>query len=184
MKFRAVRPARLGKVDALIVPLFSGAEPPAWLPRATRTAIVRLQKQEQGVTRLYGVNTLHEQPRVVVVGAGKREDLDAERARNIASAGVRALWRASVRKVGIAIAADSLGEERAAQAAVEGTIYAMWRPEAHRTREDERRLPNIDQVLLVTDNAVASAIERGTAIGEATNAARRRLACGVPRARR
>ena len=60
--------------------------------------------------------------------AGSPADLDAERARNIASAGVRALWRASVRKVAIAIAADSLGEDRAAQAAVEGATYAMWRP--------------------------------------------------------
>jgi leucyl aminopeptidase len=173
MKFRVVRPSQLGKVDAIIVPLFAGAEPPAWLSRATRAAIARLVKQEQGVTRLYGVNTLHEDPRVVVVGGGKPGQIDAERARNIASAGVRALWRSSVRKVAIAVTPDSIGEERAAQAAVEGAIYAMWRPEAHRTREEERRLPRIDQVLLVTDKAVGNAIDRGAAVGEATNAARR-----------
>ena len=173
MRFRAVRPSQLGKVDAIIVPLFAGAEPPAWLSRPTRAAIARLLKEEQGVTRLYGVNTLHEDPRVVIVGAGKPGELDAERARNIASAGIRALWRSSVRKVGIAIAADSIGEERAAQAAVEGAIYGMWRPEAHRTREEERRLPNIDHVLLVTEKAVADAIERGSAVGDATSVARR-----------
>ena len=71
MGFRAVRPSQLGKVDAIVVPLFAGVEPPAWLPRATRTAIARLLKEEHGVTRLYGVNTLHEEPRVVIVGAGK-----------------------------------------------------------------------------------------------------------------
>ena len=173
MRFRAVRPSQLGKVDAIVLPLFAGAEPPAWLSRATRAAIARLLKEEQGVTRLYGVNTLHEEPRVVIVGAGKPGQLDAERARNIASAGIRALWRSSVRKVAIAVAPDSIGEERAAQAAVEGAIYAMWRPEAHRTREEERRLPNIDQVFLVTEKATAEAIDRGTAVGEATNVARR-----------
>jgi len=173
MRFRAVRPAQLGKVDAIIVPLFVGGVPPTWLSRTTRAAIARLVKEEHGVTRLYGVNTLHEEPRVVVVGGGKREQLDAERARNIVSAGVRALWRASVRKVAVAVAAESIGEERATQAAVEGAIYAMWRPEVHRTREEERRLPDIDQVLLVTEKAVGDAIERGSAIGEATNAARR-----------
>ena len=173
MRFRAVRPSQLGKVDAIIIPLFVGGEPPTWLSRTTRAAVARLVKEEHGVNRLYGVNTLHEDPRVVVVGGGKREQLDAERARNIASAGVRALWRSSVRKVAIAIGGESLGEERAAQAAVEGAIYAMWRPEVHRTREDERRLPNIDQVLLVTEKAVGEAIERGSAIGDATNAARR-----------
>ena len=173
MRFRAVRPSQLGKVDAIVIPLSAGAEPPAWLSRATRAAIARLLKEEQGVTRLYGVNTLHGEPRVVIVGAGKPGQLDAERARNIASAGVRALWRSSVRKVAIAVAPDSIGEERAAQAAVEGAIYAMWRPEAHRTREEERRLPNIDQVLLVTEKATADAIDRGSAVGTATNVARR-----------
>src|SRR5947208_2887252 len=173
MRFRAVRPSQLGKVDAIIVPLFAGAEPPAWLSRPTRAAIARLLKEEQGVTRLYGVNTLHEEPRVVIVGAGKPGQLDAERARNIASAGIRALWRSSVRKVGIAIAADSIGEERAVQAAVEGAIYGMWRPEVHRTREEERRLPDIDSVLLITEGPIGKAIDRGTAIGDATNAARR-----------
>src|SRR5437773_3096951 len=49
----------------------------------------------------------------------------------------------------------------------------MWRPEAHRTREEERRLPNIDQVVLVTEKATADAIDRGSAVGEATNVARR-----------
>ena len=173
MRFRAVRPSQLGKVDAIVIPLSAGAEPPAWLSRATRAAIARLLKEEQGVTRLYGVNTLHGEPRMVIVGAGKPGQLDAERARNIASAGIRALWRSSVRKVAIAVVPDSIGEERAAQAAVEGAIYAMWRPEAHRTRDEERRLPNIDQVVLITEKATADAIDRGTAVGDATNVARR-----------
>src|SRR5438093_1843786 len=175
MRFRAVRPSQLGKVDAIVIPLFAGAEPPAWLSRATRAAIARLLKEEQGVTRLYGVNTLHGEPRVVIVGAGKPGQLDAERARNIASAGIRALWRASVRKVAIAVAADSIGEERAVAAMVEGAIYAMWRPEVYRTREEERRLPYIRQELVATEKAAGlqSAIDRGVATGEATNAARR-----------
>ena len=173
MKFRSVRASQVGKVDAIVVPLFAGTEPPSWLSRPARAAIARLLKEELGVTRLYGVNTLHEEPRVVIVGAGKPGQLDAERARNIASAGIRALWRSSVRKVAIAIPSDSIGEDRAAQAAAEGAVYAMWRPEAHRTREEERRLPSIDQVLLVTEKPVAAAIERGAAVGEATNVARR-----------
>src|SRR5207247_482791 len=82
MRFRAVRPSQLGKVDAIVIPLSAGAEPPAWLSRATRAAIARLLKEE-------------------------------------------------------------------------------------------RRLPNIDQVVLVTEKATADAIDRGTAVGEATNVARR-----------
>jgi leucyl aminopeptidase len=173
VKFRPVRQSQIPSVDAIVVPLFAGSPPPPWLSRATRADIARLERTEQGVTRLYGVNTIHGEPRVVLVGAGKPGTLDAERARNIASAGVRALWRSSVRKVAIAVAPDAIGEERAAQAAVEGAIYAMWRPEVHRTREEERRLPVIDTVLLVTETAVRGAVDRGVAVGEATNEARR-----------
>ena len=156
-----------------MVPLFADGSAPAWLPATTRTAIEQLQKSELGTTRIYNVNTLHGEPRVVVVGAGKPAELDAERARNVASAGMRALWRANVGRVAIAVSDGTIGEVRGAQAAVEGAIYALWRPEVHRTRAEERRLPDIDSVLIVTQQPVPGAIERGTAIGEATNAARR-----------
>jgi leucyl aminopeptidase len=49
----------------------------------------------------------------------------------------------------------------------------MWRPEVHRTREEERRLPAIDTVLLITDKPATKAIARGQAVGEAVNLQRR-----------
>src|SRR5438094_2647213 len=49
----------------------------------------------------------------------------------------------------------------------------MWRPEAHRTREEERRLPPIDTITLVTAKPQSAAIARGQLIGEAVNAQRR-----------
>jgi leucyl aminopeptidase len=172
VRFRAVRPVQLGSPDVIVIPLFANTAPPSWLPRAARTAVERLRRTELGAARLYGVNTVHGEPRIVVVGAGKPGDLDAERTRNLASAGIRALWRANVRRVAIVVPAGSIGEGRAAQATVEGAIYAMWRPEVHRTRDEERHLPRIETVLLITVAPVPGAVERGTAIGEATNAAR------------
>ena len=154
MKFRAVRPTQLGSVDAIVVPLFAATPPPTWLSRATRAAIARLQKTEHETTRLYAINTLHGEPRVVLVGGGKPVDVDAERARNIASAGIRALWRSSLRKVAFGLSAGTISDERAAQAVVEGVLYGMWRPEVYRTREDEHRLPQIESVTLdATNNA-------------------------------
>src|SRR5207245_998587 len=91
---------------------------------------------DQGVTRRSG-----DDPRIVLVGAGKPGELDAERVRNIASAGIRALWRSSLRKVAIGVPRGALTSARAVQASVEGAIYAMWRPEVHRTRSEERHLP-------------------------------------------
>ena len=173
MKFRAVRASAVGSVDAVIVPLRSDGNVPAGLPRSVKTVVDRVAKTEVGAGRQYVVTAHHGEPIIVVVGAGRAEDYDAERARNIAASGVKSLWRTNVKKLAVFIAPDGLGEERAAQAAVEGVLYAMWRPEAHRTRAEERRLPPIDSVLLVTEKAVAKALERGQAVGDAVNLQRR-----------
>jgi leucyl aminopeptidase len=173
MKFRAVRPAAIGKVDAVIVPLASDGTAPSGLPRGIKTIVDRIAKEEAGAGRLYGVTTHHADPRVVVVGMGKAGELDTERARNVASAGIKSLWRANAKRVAIFVSAGALPEDRAVQAAVEGAIYAMWRPEVYRTRTEERRLPPIDSVLLVTARAATQAIARGQAVGEAVNLQRR-----------
>ncbi len=173
MKIRAVRPGAAGAVDAFVVPLQEGGKAPAPLPRSARAAVDRIAKSVHGVTRPYAVTTHHGDPLVVVVGMGKPEELDAERARNVAAAGIKALWRSDARRVAIVVPAGALGEERAAEATAEGAVYAMWRPETHRTREAERRLPPLDTVLLLTARPATRAIARGQAVGEAVNLQRR-----------
>jgi len=174
MKFRAVRPAAIGDVDAIVVPLASDLGAPVSLPRGIRTVVDRIAKGEIGAARTYGITTHQGDPRVVVVGIGKAAELDAERARNFAAAGVKSLWRSNAKKVAIVVpTGGTVDEERGTQAAVEGAIYASWRPEVHRTREEERRTAPIDSVLLVTTKAQTKAIARGEAVGEAVNMQRR-----------
>ena len=173
MKFRAVRASALGRVDAIVVPLGSDGVAPAGLPRSVKTIVDRIAKGQAGSGRPYGVTAHHGEPLVVVVGAGRAVDYDAERARNIAAAGVKSLWRSNVKKLAVFIAPNGLGEERAVQAAVEGVVYAMWRPEVYRTRAEERRLPPLDSVTIVTGKPAAKAIARGEAVGDAVNLQRR-----------
>ncbi|OLC52633.1 MAG: hypothetical protein AUH85_16495 [Chloroflexi bacterium 13_1_40CM_4_68_4] len=174
MKLRAVRPSAIGSVDAIIVPLASDGSAPAGLARSTKTIVDRIAKAEAGAGRLYGVTPSHTADlRIVVVGMGKATELDAERTRNIAAAGIKSLWRSNAKRVAIFVPAGALDETSATQAAAEGAVYAMWRPEVHRTREDEKRLPPIDSVVLVTAKPQTDAIARGQAIGEATNLQRR-----------
>jgi leucyl aminopeptidase len=173
MKFRAVRPAAIGKVDAIVVPLSSDGTSPAGVPRAIKTIVDRIAKSEVGAGRTYGVTTHHGDPRVIVVGIGRASEVDTERARNYAAAGVKSLWRSNAKRVAIVLPRGGVDEDRAVRAAVEGAIYAMFRPEAHRTRAEEKRLPPIDVVLLVTEKAVTQSIARGEAVGDAVNAQRR-----------
>src|SRR6476661_6184653 len=95
MKFRAVRAADASGAEVTIVPLFDDKQTPKSLPRAKRAIVERLGG-ERGSTTLYNVFT-HvgggRDGRVIVVGAGRRAEYDAERARNIASAGIKSLWR-------------------------------------------------------------------------------------------
>ena len=169
MKIRAVRASAMGSVDAIIVPLGADGRAPASLPRSVRTVAERIAKTQHGATRPYGVNTHHGEPLVIVVGTGDPKDLDTERARNVAASGVKALWRSDARRIAIAVPEGALDEERATAAMAEGAVYAMWRPEAHRTREADRRLPPLDTVLLLTTKAHTKAIARGQAVGEAVN---------------
>ncbi|MBI2774358.1 MAG: leucyl aminopeptidase [Chloroflexi bacterium] len=180
MKFRSARPSDLGTVDALIVPVFSGsAGVPEVLPRALRAIVERVHR-ENGGRKLY-FSTTHVggerglPTRTVAVFAGDRADWSVERARNVAAAGIKTLWRSTAKKVGVVLADDVIGYERAARATVEGVIYSTWRPEVHRTTATDKQLPPIASVTLVTGvkDDLKDAIRRGEAVGGAVNTARR-----------
>ena len=172
MKFRAVRSGGLGPVDAVVVPLSSDGAASKALPRAVKVAVDRIAKTQLGAGRLYGVSAHHGDPAVIVVGVGRSGELDTERTRNFAAAGIKALWRSSAKRVAIFLP-QGADEERTVQAVVEGVVYAMWRPEVHRTREEEKRLPAIDSVVVVTEKPATKAIARGQAVGDAVNLQRR-----------
>jgi leucyl aminopeptidase len=175
MKFRAVRPRDAAHADVTIVPLFDDTQAPKALARGKRAIVERLAR-ERGASSLYNVLTHvggDRDGRLVVVGAGKRAEYDAERARNIASAGIKSLWKTDAKTVAVHVDSTKIGEQRAAQAAVEGALFAMWRPEAHRSKPEERRLPPLTTVTIAVEGNVRDALRRGEAVGQAVNVARR-----------
>jgi leucyl aminopeptidase len=175
MKFRAVRPSEAAQADVTIVPLFDDKQAPKALARGKRAIVERLAR-ERGSSTLYSVFTHvggDRDGRLVIVGAGKRAEYDAERARNIASAGIKSLWKSDAKTVAIHVDATKIGEQRAAQAAVEGALFAMWRPEAHRSKPEDRRLPPLTTVTIAVEGNVRDALRRGDAVGRAVNVARR-----------
>ncbi|HET8569576.1 MAG TPA: leucyl aminopeptidase [Candidatus Limnocylindria bacterium] len=175
MKFRATKPQEFAEVDAVVVPLFDDKElPKKGLTRATRSVVERMVA-DHGGSKLYTVTTHFGEKtgRIITVGAGRRAEYVPERARSVASAAIKSLWRSNARRVAFFVEPGRFGADRAAQATVEGVVYAMWRPEAHRTRAEDRRLPRLDAVTLLVDGDVRDAIRRGEAVGEAVNLSRR-----------
>jgi leucyl aminopeptidase len=177
LQFRTTAERDFDALDALIVPVFRDGGAPAGLPPEVRR-LAEWVAGESGAQKVHTPTThLRETEsgasRLVVVAAGRRHEYDVERARQLVSAGVRALWRSTARRVGIALEVDGLDTQTAAQAAVEGVIYALWRGDTHRTGEEELLPPPLDEVLLLgTDGVASETIEHGAAVGDAVNWAR------------
>ena len=94
------------------------------------------------------------------------------RAWQIVSAGVKALWSSTATRIGVCLDLQGLGATEAVQSSVEGTIYAMWRPETHRSGDDENTLPPLEEVLLIsgaTEVESDEAVRNGAIVGEAVN---------------
>ena len=178
MRFRATTMSGLKATDALVLPLFEeGLAQIRGLPRGVQSAYERVAKDD-AVKLAYHrmVQTLERGGinRLVVVNAGKRADFNIERARRVASAGVRALWDLSVRSV--AIAFDSgLDDRTAVRAATEGVHFAMFRPESLRTQARLRHLPPLASVQIVVGDSksLAAEVDRADIVGQAVNVVRR-----------
>ena len=184
MQFRTVSSIDGEQLDAVIVPVFKEGDAATSTP-ADLKELAEWVARESGPPRLFAVNTHLRRGegagmRLVVVSAGTRADFDVQRAWQVASAGVKSLWQSTAKRIAVVMDTESLDNAAALQGAVEGVVYAMWRPEAYRTGPDERVLPPIEEVLLVStefaDAAQAAgadaAIERGTAVAEGVNWAR------------
>ncbi len=177
MQFRVVSSLEGQPLDALIVPVFKEGDAASNTPADVR-GTAEWVARENSENTLFAPITHFQQTggdgstRLVVVGAGKRAELDLQRAWQIVSAGVRALWQSTATRIAICLESGSLDPQEAVQGAVEGVLYAMWRPDTHRTGEDDRHLPPLDEVLLVIAGPAsdfAAAIQRGQFVGEAVN---------------
>ena len=181
MQFRTVTALDSEPIDAVIVPVFKdGDAAPAtpdelrrsaeWLVRETGkqkifTATTHLQRD------IDGAGPSDQATRLVAVAAGSQDEFDVQRAWQVVSAGIRALWRSTARRVAVVVANGNFDTDAAIRGAVEGVHYAMWRPDSHRTAEEEEIIPPIEEILLITaeEEDGNGAIASGQAIGDMVN---------------
>ncbi len=116
--------------------------------------------------------------RLLVVGLGKREDLDAERLREAAALVVAEAGRYEARTIAWALpeAPDDPAPAARAAAVVEGTVLASYRFDRFKSRDPENPPPpRVERLLLATDDdasAIAQAAEVARVASEAANRAR------------
>jgi leucyl aminopeptidase len=113
--------------------------------------------------------------RIALIGLGEREKFSAQQLARFAGTAVRSLGKRNVAALAFILPAEAAGDvARAASAIAEGAIAATLDATTYRTEPDKPVVTT--EIALVAEHfdpaALAAGIARGTAIGEAVNAAR------------
>ncbi|MGB9182057.1 MAG: leucyl aminopeptidase [Pyrinomonadaceae bacterium] len=108
--------------------------------------------------------------RLLLIGAGEREDYKAAQVAQLAGTAARFLRGKNVKTVGLV--ARSEGEaETSAAAVTEGAIMSLFEPDKYRTVDKEKR--EIERFVIINEGSDADAlqrgVERGRIIGESVN---------------
>jgi leucyl aminopeptidase len=163
-----VRQAEIAEVDAdlLVVGLYEGEELPAALSGAPGAGDAK-----GGYKKLSPL--FPESPaRALVAGLGKREEMDAERARVAAALAVK--QAAALEASALAwLLPDSDDDEATAEGIVTGTILGSYRFDQFLSKDRaDPPPPTIESLTLLAPDAVSGAAEAARACAEAQNRAR------------
>lgn len=160
--------------DCLVVNLFAGVSEPSGatgvVDKALDGAIRALIQSgdftgEAGKTALVYTGGKLASPRVLVVGLGEADKFDVHKVRKAAAAAAKAVAGLKGAKSFCSIVhgggAASLDAQAAAQATVEGTLLALYRPPQYRRDVDESGPTSF--TLVEFDEQKTEAVEAGTA---------------------
>ena len=171
------------KADALVVTVYEGE-------KADDGALKELDERTNGlISELLGSDEMRGKQRdmiyvyrpanlradrLLLVGAGKREEFSLDSVRKVVGSAARFLRGKGVRSMAV-LRRSQLEIGKSAQAAVEGVLLGLFEPDMYKTEDKEER--RIDELILVAaqpgvEDALAHGVERGRIIGEAVNFAR------------
>lgn len=171
------------EADALVVTIYEGEG-------LDDSALKELEERTGGIlSELLGSDEMRGKPgdmvyiyrpgqirsrRLLLVGAGKREDFSINTIRKVTGSAARFLRGKGARSMAI-LRRSQLDLGRSAQAATEGALLGLFEPDLYKTENKEER--RIDELILVsaaedTSGELETGVERGRIIGEAVNVAR------------
>ncbi len=107
--------------------------------------------------------------RLLLLGAGKEAEFDAQTTRKLAGTATRALRKKKARNIAFALRGAAVGEH--AQAAAEGALWSLFEPNKYHTKDKDNDETPVDSLTLANGDAAAlsAGIERGRIIAEAAN---------------
>ena len=179
-----IQPPAEVAADLLFVPLFEDEAPGplgAELDRITRGEVGRARETGEFRGRAYDVFVTlvvegWQARRVALIGAGRKDDWDAERMKRIAAAAGYVARHRSVKTIGWVLREPHGGDPaRAAQAAADGLSSAEYDVAAYRrSKPDHGAFPSHVTIASETGSAdaISAAVNRGRVIGLAVNFAR------------
>lgn len=173
--------------DAIIINLFEGTKQPggatAAVDKALGGTISKMIKGgeikgKQGETTLIHTFGKIKAAKVLVLGLGKKDDLNANVIRNVTAEACRYLKKASVKEAATTVhgaGAGGIDPEKAAQAITEGAMLGTYTFRKHKSKKDENG--DINKLSIVTPDAKGIAklkkgIEKGRIMANAAILAR------------
>ena len=146
--------------DTRVVGLFEGESPPAGVA-------AELAESGEAKAGLRKLAVGHEGgKRVIVVGLGKRDELDAEKARVAAALAAQRARELGARSV------SWLDPGGVPGALVEGTLLGLYRYEVYKSDPDEANGGGIEALEVVSGSDVSAVLEQARVRARATNRAR------------
>jgi leucyl aminopeptidase len=115
--------------------------------------------------------------RVLLVGIGKREDYTVERLRRAVGTAARAAEKMGLTSFAFSLehtgySSERMGSSLAARAAAEAAVLSSWDFCEMKTVGQDEKATGLEEMLLVTDSAVADAVQLGATSARAANFAR------------
>lgn len=175
------------KCDAVIVHLFSGSGKPGGVMAGIDGKLggliggmIKSGEIKGKLSELHVIHTLGKLPTrlVVIAGAGKREEFDLHKMRDLAGESIRALRKHRCKVAAVMVPGSGKGGSGAddsAQAVVEGSLLGTYQYKTHKAKEDDDH--EIGQLLLFAEDKsstgkVRQGIERGRIVAGAVALAR------------
>jgi len=151
--------------DARVVAVFEGETPPDGpLKQLVESGEAKAAAKKVAVTHEDGGR------RLIAVGLGKRDELDAEKARVAAAVAAQRARELGAKSLSWA----EPGGEGVAGALVEGTLLALYKFDAFKSKkeDDDDDAGGVESLEIASELDASAAVEQARVRAEATNAAR------------